>query len=82
MSQKKVEQYKYEKSHRKEIMRKQKMMHGVRSAIMGIVAIALVGWLGYSAYGVYLDGQPRQEVEVDYSAFDGYLQTLTMTTAE
>ena len=79
MSQKKVDQYKYEKTHRKELMRKQKTMHAVRSIIMGVVAIALVGWLGYSAYGVYVDSQPRQEVVVDYDAFEGYLQTLSMS---
>lgn len=76
MSQKKVDQYKYEKTHRKEIMRKQKAMHAVRSVVMGVIAIALIGWLGYSAYGVYEDSQPRQEVEVDYSAFEEYLQNL------
>lgn len=76
MSQKKVDQYKYEKTHRKEIMRKQKTMHAVRSVVMGVVALVLIGWLGYSAYGVYEDSQPRQEVVVDYSAFEGYVNSL------
>lgn len=79
MSQKKVDEYKYEKAHRKEIMRKQKAMHTVRSFVMGVVAIALVGWLGYSAYGLYEDSQPRQEVEVDYSVVEGYMQTLELS---
>lgn len=78
MSQKKVDQYKYEKNHRKDIMRKQKSVHALRSVVMGVVALVLVGWLGYSAYGVYKDSQPRQEVVVDYSAFEGYLQTINM----
>lgn len=77
MSQEKVDQYKYEKAHRKEIMRKQKAMHTVRSLIMGIVALALVVWLGYSAYNVYEESQPRETVEVDYSAFEGYLTGLS-----
>lgn len=76
MSQKKVDQYKYEKTHRKEIMRKQKTMQVVRNTVMGVIAIVLVGWLGYSAYGVYEDSQPREEVVVDYSVIDGYIQTL------
>ena len=79
MSQKKVDQYKYEKAHRKEIMRKQKAMHTVRGAVMGGVALVLVGWLGFSAYDAYLNNQPREEVEVDYSAFDSYVQEMSLS---
>ena len=77
MSQKKVDQYKQEKAHRKEIMRKQKLMHTVRGVVMGVVALALVGWLGFSAYDTYMNNQPREEVEVDYTSFDSYLQELS-----
>lgn len=76
MSQEKVDAYKYEKAHRKEIMRKQKAMHAVRRVVVGAVALVLVGWLGYSAYGVYEDSQPREAYEVDYSAIDTYVNGL------
>ena len=79
MSQKKVDQYKYEKAHRKEIMRKQRLMHTVRATVMGVVALALVGWLGFSAYDAYMDNQPREEVEVDYTSFDSYVQEISLS---
>lgn len=54
-------------------------MHIVRSAIVGVIAVALVGWLGYSAYGLYEQNQPRDMAEVDYTAVDGYLQSLNLS---
>ena len=68
-----------EKANRKQIMRKQKIMHIVRSAIVGVIAVALVGWLGYSAYGLDEQNQPRDMAEVDYTAVDGYLQSLNLS---
>ena len=79
MSQEIVDCYKKEKANRKQIMRKQKIMHIVRSAIVGVIAVALVGWLGYSAYGLYEQNQPRDMAEVDYTAVDGYLQSLNLS---
>ena len=79
MSQEKVDCYKKEKANRKQIMRKQKIMHIVRSAIVGVIAVALVGWLGYSAYGLYEQNQPRDMAEVDYTAVDGYFQSLNLS---
>lgn len=82
MSQEKVNRYKEEKANRKQIMRKQKLMHTVRATLMGVVAVALVGWLGYSAYGIYEDKQPREVVEVDYTAVSAYLQSLNLSSGE
>lgn len=82
MSQEKVDRYKQEKANRKQTMRKQKMMHVVRNTVMVIIAVALIGWLGYSAVGIYEDKQPRQIAEVDYTAVDNYLNTLDASEAE
>lgn len=79
MSQEKVDQYKKYKANRKQIMRKQKMMHAVRNTVMAVVAVALIGWLGYSAYDSYESKQPRKMAEVDYTAVNAYLETLTAT---
>ena len=76
MSQAKVDRYKEEKANRKEIMRKQKMRNTMRSAALGVVALVLVGWIGYSAWGVYEDSQPRETVEIDFGAIEGYLNEL------
>ena len=82
MSQEKVDRYKEEKATRKQIMRKQKRMHIVRNAVMGLVVLALVGWLGYSAYGLYEEKQPREVAEVDYTAVNAYLQSLSLNSGE
>ena len=54
MSQEKVDRYKQEKVNRKQIMRKQKLMNNMRKGVLVVVALALIGWLGYSAYDIYL----------------------------
>lgn len=77
MSQEKVERYKQEKANRKQIIKKQKRAHMVRNTIMTLVAVALIGWLGYSAYDIYESKQPRKMAEVDYTAVNEYIQSIT-----
>ncbi len=77
MSQEKVDRYKNEKANRKKIMKKQKAMQIVRNTIMSVAALALIGWLGYSAYDLYVQSQPREVAEVDYTAIDDYASSLT-----
>lgn len=79
MSQEKVERYKQEKANRKQIAQKQKKMHILRNTAMALVAVVLIGWLGYSAYDLYESKQPRQMAEIDYTAVNEYLQSLTAT---
>lgn len=81
MSQAKVDKYKQEKANRKEIMRKEKIANTVRKCIVGVVALVLVGWVGYSAYGTYEANQPKTEVEIDYSALNN-LSTNLESVAE
>lgn len=76
MSQEKVDRYKQEKATRKETMKKQRRMHTIRCAVMGVIAVALAGWLVYSAYGLYEQKQPRSVAEVDYSAVNDYLENM------
>ncbi|WP_072525327.1 hypothetical protein [Clostridium sp. Marseille-P3244] len=77
MSQEKVDRYKKEKANRKQIMRKQRMMNLVRKGVLTLVALALVGWLGYSAYDMYESGKERVVAEVNYDAVTDYLNGLT-----
>ena len=81
MSQAKVDKYKQEKANRKEIMRKEKIANTVRKCIVGVVALVLVGWVGYSAYGTYEANHPKTEVEIDYSALNN-LSTNLESVAE
>lgn len=76
MSQKKVDLYKEQKANRKQIMKRQKRMKALRYTLLGVVAAALVGWLGYSAYGSYEGSQPRAVAEVNFDAINDYLDTL------
>lgn len=82
MSQEKVDRYKQEKANRKQIMRKQKAMGIVRKLILAVVAIALVGWLGYSAFDIYESGKERVVAEVNYDAVTNYLNNNMSTTTE
>lgn len=80
MSQEKVDRYKQEKANRKQIMRKQKAMGIVRKLILAVVALALVGWLGYSAFDIYESGKERVVAEVNYDAVTNYLNNMSTTT--
>lgn len=82
MSQAKVDQYKKEKANRKQIMRKQKMMNLARKAVLSLAGLALVGWLGYSAWDMYESGKERVVAEVNYDAVTDYLSSLTEDTAD
>ena len=80
MSQEKVDRYKQEKANRKQIMRKQKAMGIARKLILAVVAIALVGWLGYSAFDIYESGKERVVAEVNYDAVTNFLNNMSTTT--
>ena len=82
MSQEKVDRYKQEKANRKQIMKKQRRAHIMRNCVTAVILIALLGWLSYSAYGLYEEKQPREVAEVDYTAMNAYLQSLDFSTEE
>ena len=77
MSQAKVDKYKQEKANRKELIKKEKAANAMRKTIVGVVAAALVIWIGYSAWNVYDSYQPKEAVEIDYSAIDNLSTNLT-----
>lgn len=81
MSQEKVDRYKKEKANRKNIMKKEKAANAFRKCVVGLVALLLVGWVGYSAYGTYKSNKPKDSVEVDYTAFSNFSQNLSEATA-
>lgn len=77
MSQEKVNRYKEEKAGRKETMKKQKTSKMIRRCALAVVAVALLGWLGFSLVKTIEENQPRKEVTVDYSAVSDYIEDLT-----
>lgn len=82
MSQEKVDRYKKEKANRKQNVRKEKLQNVLRKCMVGVVAVLLVGWIGWSAYGMYETKRPKDEVEIDYSAFTNFTQKLEEVSGE
>lgn len=76
MSQEKVDRYKKEKATRKQTMRKLRIMNVVRKCVLTVAALALVGWLGYSAYDTHTANQERESVSVNYDALNTYMENL------
>lgn len=77
MSQEKIDRYKQEKANRKKNMKKQRMMSWVRKGTLTLAGLALVGWLGYSAYDRFSSNKSREITTVNYEAVNSYLIDLT-----
>lgn len=75
MSQEKVNRYKEEKANRKEIMAKEKRKNTMMKICAGVIALALVGWLGYSVYDM-ATRPDTSAVKIDASALDEYLDSV------
>ena len=76
MSQEKVDRYKKEKANRKKIMKKEKVQYIICRCVVAVLAVALVGWIGYSAFRVYEDSRRVETAEVDYNAITDYETSL------
>jgi hypothetical protein len=74
MSQVKVDKYKEKKAKRKELAQKAKKKQMLVSAGGALFLLLIVGWIGYSIVDTYIESQPRQVVEVDYTAIDQFIQ--------
>ncbi len=81
MSQAKVDRYKEEKANRKKIMRREKIANKLRKCVVGLVAIALVFWIGYSAYNMYESSRPVKEAKVNYQSIDTFNQEIATAAA-
>lgn len=77
MSQEKVARYKEEKANRKETMKKQKRQKMIRNSVAGIVCLAVIGWVGYSAVEYYQNNKQRESVEVDFGAINDYIEGIS-----
>lgn len=76
MSQAKVERYKEEKRNRKETMARDKRKRMASMAALGVVCVALLGWIGTSAYQVYENSKPVETIYADLTALDDYMAGL------
>lgn len=82
MSQEKVDRYKKEKANRKQTMKKEKIQNVLRRCMVGLAAVLLVAWIGYSAYGTYESKKPKEEVEIDYTALTDFSEKLNEAAEE
>lgn len=87
MSQEKVDRYKQEKANRARIQKKEKRVLLLEKAAIGAVCLVVVGWIGYSAYGVVTRPKENAEqetvtTEMDINALDDYLSGLSQEKAE
>ena len=87
MSQKKVDIYKKQKNDREKIQRREKWELRLEKLAIAVVCIAMVGWIGYSAYDLVTREDPNAEQEVvttemDVTALTDYLSGLSQTDTE
>ncbi len=76
MSQQKVDQYKKEKYNRKKQLEIEKRTQLTYRIAGSIVAIALVGWIGFSIYSRAEANKPASYTEVNMNAINDYMGTL------
>lgn len=78
MSQKKVDKYKEQKANREQIKKREKRMLLLEKCVAVVVAIVIVGWLGYSAYGKIQDSKSAEVTEtvMDATAVNDYLAEI------
>lgn len=77
MSQAKVDRYKEEKANRKQNMKKQRMMNVVRKCALTVAGLAIVVWLGFSAYNTIESNKEREIASINYDAVNTYMEELT-----
>lgn len=78
MSQKKVDQYKEQKANREKIKKREKRILLLEKCVAVVVAVAIIGWLGYSTYGKIQDSKNSKVTEtvMDATAVNDYLTEL------
>ncbi|MCR4693781.1 MAG: hypothetical protein K5773_00465 [Pseudobutyrivibrio sp.] len=67
MSQAKVDKKKQDKLNRKKIIRKRKFEDALSIGIVVVIAVAIIGWIGYSTVVKY---QEHVEANKEYEYFD------------
>ncbi|HJB35038.1 MAG TPA: hypothetical protein H9775_10940 [Candidatus Blautia merdipullorum] len=87
MSQKKVDRYKKEKNNREKLQKRERRILNLEKVVVTVICIAVVGWIGYSAYDLVTREDPNAEQEVvttemDVTAISDYLNSLSQTEAE
>ena len=82
MSQAKVDRYKEEKKNCQKQMKKEKRRNCVGKACGILVAVILIGWVGYSGYSSLMKNQSAQgkTYSVDTASLDDFMNSLSAET--
>lgn len=75
MSQAKVDRNKEQKANRKKIVAREKRQVALVKLCGAAILIAILGWAGYSAYGIYESNQPS--IYADLTAINDYAASLS-----
>jgi predicted negative regulator of RcsB-dependent stress response len=79
MSQKKVDRYKKYKNNKEKILKREKFMTRLEIAVACLIAVAFVGWFGWSVYDTVTkkgDDQAAEATEIDMNAYTNYVASL------
>lgn len=84
MSQKKVDAYKERKANHEKINKREKRILMLEKLAVAAVCLAIVGWLGFSAYHKIADASEADttNIELNTAGIDDYLNQLNSSTAE
>lgn len=77
MSQAKVDRYKEDKANRKQIMARERVKRTAGIICGWAVALAIVGWAGYSAYHAYENSRPMETIYANLDSVNDYMNSLT-----
>ena len=78
MSQAKVDYNKEQKYNRKKLVKKQKVQRVVGTIAATVVAVALIGWVGFSMYNKQQDEKAAEitKLTLDSAALSDYTSSL------
>ena len=82
MSQEKVNKYKEQKANRKQLIKQEKRNRTISRLIGAVLGLALIGWIGYSAYDSITTSIKTAQTEVDLSAVTDYISDLTASETD
>ena len=82
MSQEKVDNYRAGKLNRSKTARKEKLIDRLEILAWVVICVAMIGWIGYSAYAKIEQKQESVVLEttMDTSALDNYVSGVTSDT--
>ncbi len=77
MSQEKVDRYKERKNNRHKLMKREKLIRRLEYTAAALVAVAMIGWVGYSVYAKATNAGEPEYYQMDCTSVNEYLDSLS-----